>query len=62
MGWFSRKKEHQWDYMGQAKDNQGELGYCDLCKKYRLSRPDGTDVIISKSKYEESVIPGSWNW
>jgi len=59
---LGRKKEHQWDYVGVAKDNQGELGYCGLCGKYRLTPPHGKYIIISKEKYNELVIPNSWNW
>ena len=58
---MGKKREHKWDYMGRAKDNQGELGHCDLCGKYRLTT-NGKQTIISKEKYEELVIPGSWNW
>lgn len=47
---WSKKKQHEWDYMGKAKGG-GQLGYCDLCKKYRITK-DKVPKIITKNEYE----------
>ena len=54
-----RRKEHQWDFMGTSKGNErgewkGELGYCNLCKKYRISTETGF-TFITKKRYLELV-------
>lgn len=48
---WSKKKQHEWDYLGKAKGG-GELGHCDLCNKYRLTK-NKISSIISKEKFNE---------
>lgn len=56
-----KKKQHFWTYVGVEKEHHNELGHCPLCNKYRIYTKQGY-TIISKKKYDEIVIPGSWNW
>jgi len=41
---------------------KGELSYCDLCKKYRVSVEGKGFTFISKKRYLELKIIGSESW
>lgn len=61
-----RRNQHFWEYAGVSKGNErgewkGELGFCPLCKKYRVSSGSGF-TFISKKKYKELKVEGSESW
>jgi len=61
-----RRNQHQWEYMGVSKGNErgefkGELGYCSLCKNYRVNALNGF-TIIKKKRFMKLKIERSENW
>ena len=48
-----RRNQHEWDYIGYSKE-VGEIGYCNLCKKYRYTTKGSKGfTFITKKKVLE---------
>jgi hypothetical protein len=55
--WKSKKKVHEWDYMGHDKETKVEYSMCIYCKKFRADGKYITDAYYNQ-RVKLGVVEG----
>lgn len=50
----NKKKQHEWNFMGNSAKGRGDLAYCSLCDQWKWG--DGKLFKMDKHKYQNMIV------